>query len=769
MARFVLRHANVVNHLRFALVILVTSSLSQDVSAATGQIRGQIIEARTGAPLAAVLVQVESTRQRAISDTDGRFAIDAVPDGPQTLVISVVGFGLVRRPVTVTEAGVEITIPVNEGASTYVEDVAVTAGRFAEAQSGAASQATLGSRELLALRGVIADDPFRAVQVLPGVATGDDYRAEFAVRGLGPNHVGLAIDGVDSALLFHTVRGINDTGSLALINSDILEEATLLSGAYPQRLGSHLGARLDFRTRDGARDRLRVRALVSGSATTTVVEGPLGGGSKGSWLVAGRKSYIDWILRRVDTSIEGTFGFVDGQAKLTLTPTPSQTLRVSFIGGSSELDEDADDGLNSFDRGRSRTLIGNFQWRYAPSPRFAASQQLYVVDSRYRNHVADGRIGEEGGDRDLTWRGVVEWSPTPASLIEFGAQAQSIEADRIDRRFFSPSSQVTTLDAHLGSSAQAAWVSTRWSPISSLVVLPGVRIEHWEIVGQTAASPWLLAEWQLAPSTRARTGLSTQRQAPGLDASLLAFGDDTLVAERARIFDVGLEQQFGSAWRASITGYYRKEADRLRLVNSEPRLVGGRVVLPRGRAFVHNVMDGAARGVELTVERRLPSGLSGWLSYAWGKAENTDRGRYDAGTAAVAPETFPADWDQRHTLNATAAYRWSERSSIAVRYRYGSNFPIQGYVAPVGEQRHTLSSVRNIGRLPAYSRLDVRADRTFTYRRSRLTFFAEVVNALNRSNYRAQGASLNVITGEIFGVHEKLFPLLPSAGVLIEF
>ena len=58
----------------------------------------------------------------------------------------------------------------------------------------------------------------------------------------------------------------------------------------------------------------------------------------------------------------------------------------------------------------------------------------------------------------------------------------------------------------------------------------------------------------------------------------------------------------------------------------------------------------------------------------------------------------------------------------------------------------------------------MRADRTFTYRRSRLTVFAEVVNVLNRSNYRAQGASLNVITGEIFGLHEKLFPLLALSG-----
>ena len=83
---------------------------------------------------------------------------------------------------------------------------------------------------------------------------------------------------------------------------------------------------------------------MSGSATTTVWEGPIGDGSRGSWLLAGRKSYIDWLLRRIDTAIEGTFGFADAQGKITLNLTPAQTLRISMIGGQSELDEDDDDG-----------------------------------------------------------------------------------------------------------------------------------------------------------------------------------------------------------------------------------------------------------------------------------------------------------------------------------------------------------------------------------------------------------------------------------------
>src|SRR4029450_11143220 len=92
-----------------------------------------------------------------------------------------------------------------------------------------------------------------------------------AIRGLGPGNIGISVDGVDSPLLFHTVRGLQDTetGSLALVNSDILESATRLAGPHPERLNSHLGSRVDFTTRDGSRERLTVRGLVSASAAST--------------------------------------------------------------------------------------------------------------------------------------------------------------------------------------------------------------------------------------------------------------------------------------------------------------------------------------------------------------------------------------------------------------------------------------------------------------------------------------------------------------------
>ena len=76
---------------------------------------------------------------------------------------------------------------------------------------------------------------------------------------------------------------------------------------------------------------------------------------------------------------------------------------------------------------------------------------------------------------------------------------------------------------------------------------------------------------------------------------------------------------------------------------------------------------------------------------------------------------------------------------------------------------------RNESRLPVYARLDIRANRTFKWSRKRLTLFAEVINLLNRDNLRFDPPSINPVTRRATGLFETMLPILPSAGVLIEF
>src|SRR5262249_62415078 len=82
-------------------------------------------------------------------------------------------------------------------------------------------------------------------------------------------------------------------------------------------------------------------------------------------------------------------------------------------------------------------------------------------------------------------------------------------------------------------------------------------------------------------------------------------------------------------------------------------------------------LDGFARGVELMIQRSTSS-LSAWFSYAYG------RNRYHD---TVNGESFWGDFDQRHTINASASYRHSARASFVAKLRIGSNFPIPGYYA----------------------------------------------------------------------------------------
>src|SRR5262249_60731591 len=100
------------------------------------------------------------------------------------------------------------------------------------------------------------------VQVLPGVAAGDDFKSEFAVRGSGFDRTAITFDGVPTDFLLHAVRQVEDGGSVAMMNGDILDSVTLLSGSYPQRYGNRLGAELDFRVGEGSRDRAQTRLNV---------------------------------------------------------------------------------------------------------------------------------------------------------------------------------------------------------------------------------------------------------------------------------------------------------------------------------------------------------------------------------------------------------------------------------------------------------------------------------------------------------------------------
>ena len=724
---------------------------------------GHVVDARSGEPLQRVLVLVEGTRLSTVTDASGRFELRGIAPGSGRLYVSVVGYAVGRRPFVAAPGRVlDLTIALTEGTTSYHEIVTVTTDAFRTLTDPIPSGQILGSAELVNLRGVLADDPLRAVQVLPGVAAGDDYRSEFTVRGSDFRHLTFTVDGFSTPFLLHTLRGVEDrgpSGSVAMINSDILEDVTLLNGGYPQRFGGHTGAEVDFRLRDGSRERKALRVSVSGTSASVVAEGPLGSARQGSWLISGRQSYLDLLVHRLTTDAL-SFGFADAQGKVAYDLTPRQRVDVAWITGRSRFENDPDrDGIDAIATGTNASVIGIASWRIA-LPRAVLTERVLAAENHFRNENPSAVELDRGRDRQLSVRSEITAAAAAHVQLESGAEIERWDDSRLRRRFSSSRQSLVLLDDYRGHDVRSgAYVSTAWRPLETVTISPGVRADWSSLAGATTASPWVQGEWRLASESRLRAAAGEYRQFPDFDQVLGVSGGRALRAERAMQYDLGFERRIRPELRISVTAYDREESGMLRRAGSEFRVIGSRIVRGSPTSNFENRLDGAARGVELLLQRRSAYGLSGWVSYAYARVRYVD---------VLSGERFWGDADQRHTLNASAVYRRSDRASFVSKLRIGSNFPVPGYYAS-RDGSYFVTDVRNTARLPTYARLDFRANRTFNRGTRRFTLFAEVINVLNRSNVRFDPPAVNPATRQATRPFDTLLPIVPSLGLMIEF
>ena len=130
--------------------------------------------------------------------------------------------------------------------------------------------------------------------------------------------------------------------------------------------------------------------------------------------------------------------------------------------------------------------------------------------------------------------------------------------------------------------------------------------------------------------------------------------------------------------------------------------------------------------------------------------------RYDSRTQAPA-----ALEPRRRLIGIRARSAWS--------HVLRSGFPIPGFFRSQGGDLF-LASERNSLRLPAYSRVDLRANKAFLFEKWKLTLSAELLNVTNHKNLRIPIIDgIDPTTGRVFHHFGTTMPVLPALGVAIEF
>jgi hypothetical protein len=580
---------------------------------------------------------------------------------------------------------------------------------------------------------------------------------------------------------FYGIEDTRDTGSLAVVNSDMIESVAVLSGAFPAKYGDRNAAVLKFDTREGNRDRISHRANANFTGAWVTSEGPLGKSKKGSWLASARKSYLQYLLNRLGSD-SLAIGYYDAQSKLSYNPSERHSLVFRLLHGQAAVDRDRQNYTLTGDLTNATNLNQSalLSWTWAPSSTTVSQLAAQYARQRDRSQNSYGNPLERSNADQLDLREDFLQQVSRSGKLDAGFSARhmgqsfsrSTVWDYVNNR------ETSTLFS-IGQFSRQAWQTATYaqytltSPGKRLAIILGGRWERLDLTNENLWMPRASISLNVLPRTRLMAAWGQYGQFAELRDFFGEFGTPGLRAERSTHAVAGFEHLLSDRLRFRVEAYNRFEHGKIYSPETEVRLVSNVVTYPHLGPVLGNSLLGYSRGIEFTLQRRSANRLSGWISYARGFTRY-----WQPGTRLA----FWGDFDQRHTFNAYGSYRLSKTISVSGNGRYGSNFPMPGFIGattsanPESTHRqeypsHFIVESRNLFRYPAYARVDIRASKAFYRDRSKLTLYFEIANLLGRDNwfYSRVPADHTWSSGTVVRERERLLPFLPSAGLTWEF
>jgi len=730
------------------------------------RLAGSVLDSTTGEPLSKVLLEAgcPGSLISAESTSRGEFTLALPPEATCTLTVRLVGYRPLRTDIRLSDPPLRVALTPDQLTRRDIVNVAV--GAFEPVVESSPSERTLSASEVKNLAGLVGDDPLRAIQALPGVASNNDFVSQFALRGSGFDRAGILFDGVLLHSPYHAVQTQVSQGSLTMFNTDVVEEVTLHAGAPPVRYPDRTAGFIDVGLRDGNRRAPVVRIQAGVAATSVAADGPLAHG-KGSWLAAARKSYLQYLIRKAGADTSLAFGFLDFQGRLVYDASPRHSFTFTVLDGRSDLDREfarSSLSLNSIMLGDYHTSLAALGWRYTPAPNATIQSKVAWLREAFENRnreslqMARGQYGEWISNTGLSWT----WARQ--APLTGGLQLRRLRDDGVLARYSLNPLVIRRLESWRGTALRpGAYLEQGYSTPGGLFTLAaGARFDSHELVPGTPVSPHASLMLRVASSTRLQLAWSQAVQFPEIPALTLSLtGNRNLRPPRATHLVAALEQRLDDRTRVRAEIYERRDRQLIWQPLSEPRLSATGAIIPAAANPLHeNSLSGRSRGLEVFLQRRSANRWTGWVSYAYGWTRMND---------SILGRSFPSDWDQTHGVNTYLSYRIRPTVNLSARYTYGSNFPIPGFLRASGSTYY-LDQNRNGVRLVAYHRADVRINKSFQWKSWRGTLYAEVMNLTNHDNYRYDSfGGYTAPTRQAYPRLDKLFPLIPAAGMVFEW
>lgn len=769
------------------------------------QIRGRVVDASTNKGLPFANILVENTEYRASTNASGDFRV-LLPPGGSKLVVSYVGYETTF--VKAQHAGSKVLVRLSP-VGYVAHEVEVIATRGAERMQ---SSFSLGRAEIADFAG-ITRDPMRAVQLMPGVSTDDEASAKMDVRGGTWDENTVLIDGAEIYDPYH-LKEVS-IASLGIFNEDVVRSINFSSGGFGARYGDALSSVMDIHYREGNRKHFEGSVNLSPLDLSASLEGPVG--RKLSYIVAGRGSYLGYMLKTLDLSPYTSAGYYDVQGDIAYHPGETGRIQLDFLYSNDAEEQSPHEFYSMWSsqgtvRGtktmvsRTATDLLTFVGHYSNSLLSLTYRRLigdnlsnslllyYTGNTGNENPVASTSIGVQYGALPQLWSNYrvlrserydfvmntfslgdeIRYQPFPFLSVEAGAGVKRVAFNYVpdmfsrtvsennvaafpDTTFSLQSSGVTYEDTtRLDADTYElnAFIQQRVKVTDDFEITPGIRFDYFDLDREGRLSPRVNFRY-LVPLGIGLTGAwGIYYQIPQYDqVRMSASSDSNTQFQESTQYIVGIEKKVAPGIGMRIEFYQKYYSHLIPAIRT-----------PYGGLFYttkRNDGTGFAKGIDFQYSMKL-NDVSLWISYGYLVAKEKSGGD---------PNYYPRLSDQRNTASLDITYRPWKDWTVDLRGIYGSGYAytpeiaVYDSVTMLGEW---VEGSPNSAHYPPYERVDIRIAKAFVVAGSPLQLYVDVTNILDRKNIWAIDYTYDA-EGNLSAQPLTLLGVVPAIGVSYRF
>ncbi|MDH6313545.1 hypothetical protein M2137_002335 [Parabacteroides sp. PFB2-10] len=697
------------------------------------QLTGVMTDFRTGEPIIGAVIYTEKTMIAATTDAFGFYSLQLSP-GHHRLLIRGIGLKDTQRQVAIYNNG-KLDIELEEEVYS-LKEVIVTSERLARVQSTKLGVERIQIKDIKNIPTAFGEvDVIKVVMMLPGVKAVGEASSGFNVRGGSTDQ---------NLILFNDGTIYNPThlfGFFSAFNPDLVKEIELYKSSIPAKYGGRISSVLEINGREGNKKGLSGQVSLGLLTSRATFEGPIG--KKTSFILGGRTTYSDWILKKLPEKSgynNGRAGFYDLNAIVDHKFSENDNLYLSGYYSRDRFNFDADE----------RYAYGNMNF---------SAKWRHIYNDRLTSTLT-------GGYDHYSYQTETNETPTNAYRLDFGINQGFLKMD-----FTSYLTDRHTLDYGLsgilyvlnpgkyGPNADeslvildkmqeehaletAIYLADRWSITPEFSLDLGVRysmfnamgprtynlydsgklpdmstiVDTKSVEGWKAFKTYHAPEFRLSARYAFRSDFSVKLGANTLQQYIHKLSNTTIMSptDTWKLSDENIRPQKGlqvaagiyknfldNTIETSIEGYYKTMKDYLDYRSGAQLIMNHHI-----ETDVMNT-QGKAYGVELMV-KKTQGKLNGWISYAYSRTllrQNDPLVEKPINNG----DWYPADYDKPHEFKFAGNYKFTQRYSVSLNCDYSTGRPItlptSKYQYAGGE--YAYYSDRNQYRIPDFFRMDL--------------------------------------------------------------